>query len=156
MEKIMYWGEAEDKELTAAYGIPRTTLLGWKEKQGNPEDWRAIVLDRLSLFLGIQERATERIKALFRPEELKAIWGCLKSTLIDKDLIKNKEYLSLGFADYCIYEEIEAAQFCDGDTKKLSEVVRAKLDTLSEFDRFALLEYIRSESGAKEIFGERG
>ena len=154
MEKIMYWERVEDKVLTEAYGMPRTTLTGWREKQGDTNDWRAIVLDRLSLFVSMQERATERTKVLFRPEELKAIWGCLKSTIIDKDLVKNKEHLSFGFADYCIYEEIEAAQFCDGDTKKLSEVVCAKLNTLGEFERFALLEHIRSEAGTKEICGE--
>ena len=156
MQKTIYWERVEDKALTEAYGMPRTTLQGWREKEGNIEDWRAIVLDRLSLFVSMQERATEKIKMLFRPEELKAIWGCIKSTLIDKDIVKNKEYLSFGFADYCVYEEMEAAQFCDGDTKKLSEVVCAKLDTLGEFERFALLEYIRSDAGTKEIFGERG
>lgn len=156
MQKTIYWEKVEDKVLTEAYGIPRTTLLGWREKQGNQEDWRAVVLDRLSLFISMQERATEKIKKLFRPEELKAIWGCLKSTLIDKEIVKNKEYLSFSFADYCVYEEMEAAQFCDGNTKKMSEIVSEKLKSLSEFERFALVEYIRSAKGQEEIFEKKG
>ena len=57
----MYWERVEDKVLMEAYGMPRTTLTGWKEKQGDTNDWRAVVLDRLSLFVSMQERATEKI-----------------------------------------------------------------------------------------------
>ena len=154
MEKIMYWAIVEDAKLTESYLVPRTTLLGWKEKRGNPTDWRSVVLDRLSLLVEMQDRTTEKLKAIFKKEELMAIWGSLKSTLIDKEIIKNPDYLTFGFADYCIYEEIEASQFCNADTKKMSEVVCEKLKNLSEFERFALLEYIRSEKGTKEIFKE--
>ena len=38
MEKTMYWADIEDAKLTESYLIPRTTLLGWKEKRGNPKD----------------------------------------------------------------------------------------------------------------------
>ena len=156
MEKIIYWTNIEDATLTETYLIPRTTLLGWKEKRGNPTDWRSIVLDRLSMLADMQERSTEKIKALFKKEELMAIWGSLKSTLIDKEIIKNPDYLTFGFADYCIYEEIEAAQFCDGNTKIMSEIVCEKLKSLNEFERFALVEYIRSKKGQEEIFEEKG
>ena len=154
MGKTMYWADIEDAKLTESYLIPRTTLLGWKEKRGNPTDWRSVVLDRLSLLTEMQDRTTEKLKAIFKKDELMAIWGSLKSTLIDKEIIKNPDYLTFGFADYCIYEETEASQFCNTDTKKMSEVVCKKLKNLSEFKRFALLEYMRSEKGKKEIFKE--
>ena len=154
MEKTMYWADIEDAKLTESYLIPRTTLLGWKEKRGNPTDWRSIVLDRLSLLAELQDRTTEKIKAIFKKEELMAIWGSLKSTPTHKEIIKNPDYLAFSFADYCIYEETEASKFCNTDTKKMSEVVCKKLKNLSEFERFALLEYMRSEKGKKEIFKE--
>ena len=87
MEKTIYWADIEEAKLTESYLIPRTTLLGWKEKRGNPTDWRSIVLDRLSLLTEMQDRTTEKIKAIFKKEELMAIWGSLKSTTDRKSVV---------------------------------------------------------------------
>ena len=78
MEKTMYRADIEDARLTESYLIPRTTLLGWKEKRGNPTDWRSVVLDRLSLLAEMQDRKTEKLKAIFKKDELMAIWGSQK------------------------------------------------------------------------------
>jgi hypothetical protein len=71
--------------------------------------------------------------------------------MITKDLIFVKEALGYGFIDYCNYEAMEASQFT-GDLEKFAKVVSEKLNNLTEFERYVLVEYISSPNSQKELF----
>jgi hypothetical protein len=144
---MRYFADVKNVEVSNRFKIPTTTISDWAKKQ-ELEDWRGELVDKLKVFVFLQNETTEKLKKLFTCKEMMALWGSLKSTMITMDLVENADFLKFGFADYCVYEDMEAAQF--GDIAALSKSVCDKLSKLSTFDRYCLLEYI--QNGKDEIF----
>jgi len=149
--KTRYFTQTKKDEIAKNYLIPTTTLTGWEKKRTVSSDWRGLLFDKLSLFTEIEKATLVKLKQIFNKKELQAIWGCLKSTMITSDLIFMKEALGYGFVDYCNYESMEASQFTD-DLEKFSKIVSEKLNSLTEFEKYALLEYITSKESQGELF----
>ena len=144
---MRYFANVKNVEVSNRFKIPTTTISDWAKKQ-ELEDWRGELCDKLKVFVFLQDETTEKLKKLFTKKEMMALWGSLKSTMITMDLVENADFLKFGFADYCVYEEMEAAQF--GDVSVLSKSVCDKLSALGAWERYCLLEYI--QNGQKEIF----
>lgn len=152
MQKTRYFPKLKDNTKNLArYNIPYNTALGWKKQQNNTSDYKGLLYDRLSVYITMEINTEKKIKQLFTKKELKAIWGSLNGNMYSMDLIESKNYLAYGFKDYCVYNSMEAGQFTD-DLEVFSKTVSEKLLTLVEFERYVLLEFLRSEDGEKFIF----
>lgn len=140
------------KRIEKRYGVPYNTALGWQKKQMDESDYRGYLFDQLAMYITLEDRAVQKIKNYFQKNELQAIWGSLKSTMITPDLVFS-DALSFGFKDYCIYESEEASQFA-GNLDLFARTVSAKIDSLTEFEKFVLLNFVRSDEIKEYIFGE--
>jgi len=143
----LYFYPTNQKKLKEKFLLPASTITTFEQvqKDGN---WRPVVLDRLKLYLQLEEDTVTKLKEVFSKKELQALWGSLKSTIIDYTSIDNPQLLAYGFVDYCIYEEMEAQQF--GDIEALKKAMPQKLNTLSKWEVYCLLEYLQNDS--EDIF----
>lgn len=144
---MRYFPKIAIAEVVERFGIPKQTAYDWQKREER-EDWRGGLIDKLRMFTFLQNEALKKLKVLFTKKEMMALWGSLKSTMITAELVENKDYLKFGFADYCEYESMEAAQF--GEVLILCKSVCDKLDALDMFERYCLLEFIINDKN--EIF----
>lgn len=141
-----YYAKVTKAEISTRYKMPVRTAGDWANNN-KEDDYRGFLADRLKLYIALENETIENIKKLFTKQELMALWGSLKSTIIDFSLVENPQYLIFGFQDYCIYEEMEAAQF--GDIEILQKSVIEKLQRLDSWGRYCLFEYLQN---SKDLF----
>lgn len=151
MNNFRWFADVNLREMSEKYNISYNTLNDWRKKQPDLKSDRGFLFDKLSMYYLLEQNALNKIKKVFKENELKALWGSLKSTLITKDLVFNPQYLVYQFEDYCKYESMEAAQF--GNLEDLRSSISDKLSKLCEFEIYVLLDWIHSPDAQKFIFG---
>ena len=151
MQKTRYFPHIKKEEISKKYSIPVQTLTGWEATQREENNWRGFLFDRLGLYVQLENTTLEQLKHKFNKKEWQGLWGSLKSTMITRDLVFMKEALSWGFVDYCYYESIEAEQFTD-NLELFAKTVSDKLQNLTEFEKYVMLDFIRSDEGKNYIF----
>jgi len=150
MNDFRWFADVNLGEMSKKYKISYNTLNDWRKKQNDLKSDRGFLFDRLSMYYLLEENALNKIKTIFRPSELMALWGSLKATLISKDLVFNSNYLIYQFEDYCEYESMEAAQF--GNLEDLKVSVKHKLSKLCEFEVYIFLDWIHTKDAQEFIF----
>ncbi|CAA6807568.1 MAG: Unknown protein [uncultured Sulfurovum sp.] len=140
------------KQLEKRFQVPYNTALGWQKKQTDSSDYKGYLFDHLVLFLRLEQNTIIKLKQLFKKDELKALWGALKSTMYTIDIIEMDKALAYQFADYCVYESTEAQQFTQEGLEVFSVNVTKKLNDLVEFEKLVLLEFLRSKEGNQYVF----
>ena len=143
-----------EEKIEESFGVPKNTLLSWKKHHNYSDNYRGYFYDKLAVITKLEENVVAKLKTLFTQKELMALWGSLNGTMEQMHLFETPQALSNNFRDYCYYEAMEAQQFTDDELQLFANRVGEKLDSLVEFEKYVLFQFIKSDTGNKYIFCE--